>query len=185
MASPWKFLARLVSPRRLEKRDGSAIKELKPDVSAMAGAIEPPVQENLNLGDQPAREKAQPLVQSEPASAQPEPLAETGSDIQGRVESHSDKGAQTSDPALSDIGAPLAYPAPNIEETVKAAPAKRRGRAKTIEAVAVLLQQSPIVPIISDEMSLDQEIRVLRDQLAGKLRLQNAQLKQMLERFDR
>lgn len=185
MASPWKFLARLVSPRRLEKRDGSAIKEVKPDVSAVAGPTETPVRENLNLADQPTRDKAQPLVQSEPVSARPEPLAETGSDIQGRVESHSEEGVQTSDPALSDTGATLAYPAPNIEETAKAAPAKKRGRAKKVEAGAVVLQTSPVVPTISDEMSLDQEIRVLRDQLAGKLRLQNAHLKQMLERFDR
>jgi hypothetical protein len=34
------------------------------------------------------------------------------------------------------------------------------------------------------EGSLDDEIRVLRRQLAEKLRLQNAQLRKMLERFE-
>ncbi|EJZ17856.1 hypothetical protein RCCGEPOP_28634 [Rhizobium sp. Pop5] len=34
-------------------------------------------------------------------------------------------------------------------------------------------------------MSLDDEIRMLRDQLARKLTLQNAQLRKMLERFER
>ncbi|MGQ3294393.1 MAG: hypothetical protein ACT6U0_19545, partial [Shinella sp.] len=115
----------------------------------------------------------------------PEPLAETGGELQGTGESRSDERADTSDLALPDIGATRAYPPQKVEETVKPAPAKRRGRAKTIEAVAVVSQTSPVVPAISDEMTLDQEIRVLRDQLASKLRLQNAQLKQMLERFDR
>jgi len=181
MASPWKFLARLVSPRRLEKQDGSAIEEVKPDVSPMAGPAEAPVKENLKRADQPTREKAQPLVQS----GEPERLAKTGSDIQGLVENHSDEDAQTSDPALPDIDSTLAYAAPKVEETAKTAPAKRRGRPKTIKAVAVGSQTSPVVSTISDEMSLDQEISALRDQLASKLRLQNAQLKQMLERFDR
>jgi hypothetical protein len=36
-----------------------------------------------------------------------------------------------------------------------------------------------------DAISLDGEIRLLRDQLARKLRLQNAQLKRMLDRFER
>ena len=35
------------------------------------------------------------------------------------------------------------------------------------------------------EMGLDNEIRMLRDQLARKLTLQNAQLRKMLERFER
>lgn len=185
MASPWKFLARLVSPRRLEKQSGSAIKNVKPDVAAMAGPTETPVKENVKLAKKPTREKAQPFVQSQPVASQPEPLAETGGELQGTGESLSDERAETSDPALPDIGATHTHPAPNVDETVKPAPAKRRGRAKTIDAVAVVSQTSPVVSTVFDEMSLDQEIRVLRDQLASKLRLQNAQLKQMLERFDR
>ncbi|NEI17436.1 hypothetical protein GR220_36635 [Rhizobium leguminosarum] len=37
----------------------------------------------------------------------------------------------------------------------------------------------------ADQMNLDEEIRVLRGQLAGKLKLQNARLRKMLERFER
>lgn len=185
MASPWKFLARLVSPRRLEKQDGSANKDTKPDVTAMAGPTETHVEENVRLADQTTREKAQPFVQSQPISAQPEPLAVTGGDLQGTGESRSDERAETSDLALPDIGSTRAHPAHKVEETIKAAQAKRRGRAKKIEAIAVVSQTSPVVPAISDEMTLNQEIGVLRYQLANKLRLQNARLKQMLERFDR
>jgi hypothetical protein len=36
-----------------------------------------------------------------------------------------------------------------------------------------------------DTISLDDEIKVLREQLAIKLKIQNAQLKKMLERFER
>ncbi|KQY44187.1 MULTISPECIES: hypothetical protein [Rhizobium/Agrobacterium group] len=32
MASPWKFLARLVSPRRQPKQDDSTIEAVKPDI---------------------------------------------------------------------------------------------------------------------------------------------------------
>lgn len=185
MASPWKFLARLVSPRLLEKQHDSVIKDVKPDVAAIAGPTETPVKENVKLAEKPTREKAQPFVQSQPVASQPEPLAEIGGELQGTGESRSDERAETSDPTLPDIGAARAHPAPKVGETVKPASAKRRGRAKTIEAVVVVSQTSPVVSTVSDGMSLDQEIRVLRDQLASKLRLQNAQLKQMLERFDR
>ena len=34
-------------------------------------------------------------------------------------------------------------------------------------------------------MSLDEEIKVLKGQLASRLKIQNAQLKKMLERFER
>lgn len=50
----------------------------------------------------------------------------------------------------------------------------------------VVPQSSADVPTVSDDtVSLDEEIRVLRQQLAKKLQQQNAQLKRMLERFER
>ncbi|CAN7550107.1 hypothetical protein LJR255_003911 [Pararhizobium sp. LjRoot255] len=53
------------------------------------------------------------------------------------------------------------------------------------EKAEVVPQPSPGVPTVSDDaISLDEEIRLLRDQLARKLQLQNAQLKRMLERFE-
>ncbi|MDW5318277.1 hypothetical protein [Rhizobium sp. PL01] len=174
-----------MSLRRQQGQNDGSIEDVKPDELAIARSTETPVKKNFNLADQPTREHPQPIVQSEPVSAEPEPLAETGSDIQGTRESDSEEGAETSGPASSDIGTTLAYSVARVEPMAKAAPAKRRGRAKKIDAVAIVSQTAPFVPTISDEMSLDQEIRVLRGQLASKLRLQNAQLKQMLERFER
>ncbi|URK89571.1 hypothetical protein LP421_32910 (plasmid) [Rhizobium sp. RCAM05350] len=75
MASPWKFLTRLVSPRRQQEQDDGSIDDVKSDELAIVGSTEPPVKENLNLADQPTRENAQPIVQSEPVSEEPEPLA--------------------------------------------------------------------------------------------------------------
>jgi hypothetical protein len=77
-------------------------------------------------------------------------------------------------------------------------PAKTRAKrisqekpALTTEASADLLSHddvhvAPPVLSVSDEVvSLDDEITALRKQLAQKLKLQNSQLKKMLERFDR
>jgi hypothetical protein len=59
------------------------------------------------------------------------------------------------------------------------------GRGRKPELVDTT-QVLPDVSIPSDDtLSLDDEIRLLRGQLVGKLRLQNAQLRKMLERFER
>lgn len=184
MASPWNFLTRLVSLRLRQKQDGDSIEDDKPDALTIAVSTETPVRENLTLVDQPTPDNAPPIIQSEPDS-EPEPVAKAKIDLQATEESHRDGVAETAEPVFPDIGAALAYAAPKVEKTDKAVPIKRRGRAKKVEAVVVGSQTSPVVPTISSEMSLDQEIGVLREQLTSKLRLQNAQLKRMLERFDR
>ncbi len=185
MASPWSFLTRLVSPRRQKTQDGGSIEEVKPDDLAIAGSTETPVKENLNLDDQPTRERAHLFLQSEPVAEEPEPLAEAGSGIRVSGESKSTDGGRSSDPALPHITDSGAYATPKVDATVNPAPVNRRRHAKKITRVAVVAQAAPVVPTISDEMSLDQEIRALRGQLASKLRLQNKQLTQMLERFER
>ena len=64
-------------------------------------------------------------------------------------------------------------------------PRKQLGRARKPELVDTT-QVLPDVSIPShDTLSLDDEIRLLTGQLAEKLRLQNAQLRKMLERFER
>lgn len=94
------------------------------------------------------------------------------------------EGDGASDPALAapGIGGPAVLSKP--EEPVKSAPGKRRGRARDIGAIGCA-ETTAAVSAKSDETSLDDEIKNLRGQLAQKLRLQNAKLKKMLERFDR
>lgn len=183
MASPWKFLARLVSPRRLEKQDGSAIEEGKPDVLAIAGPTEAVVEESLHIVDQPASEPPRPVDRSDATSAEPEQSDDTRSDLQDVA---GQKLGPTFDPILPDVGVSPADAAPEIEAIAAAVPAMRRTRVKKVEAVAVVSQILPATPSVTDEiMSLDEEIAALRARLASKLRLQNAQLKKMLERFER
>lgn len=181
MASPLKFLARLVSPRRRQTQDDSTIGDLKPEVLAIEGPTETTGEESLYIADQSAGEKPQTVDRSDAVPAEPEQSGESR-DVLDNVESDSATVEQTSDPVLSDVGVSTA----KVEETGDAARSDRRLRAKKVETVVVVSQTSPAAPSVSDEMvSLDAEITVLRVQLASKLRLQNAQLKKMLERFER
>lgn len=157
MASPWKFLVRLVSPRRLEKQEGAAIGDVKPEVLAIAGPTEAVVGESLHIGDKSASEPPRPIDRSD-----------------------------VFDPVLPDLGVSPADAEPEIEVIAAAAPAMRRTPVKKVEAVAVVSQILPAAHSVTDEiMGLDEEIAALRARLASKLRLQNTQLTKMLERFER
>lgn len=182
MASPWKFIARLVSPRRQQTQDDGAI-EVTPDVNTTAGQANTPREESVESVGQPTRASPTPAVQSEPVSAVPEPLTQPGGDNHGPADSNSDDSAEVSEPALHDIGATPAYAVPIVKPSANARPG--RGRGKQTAPVAVLSQTATVVPTASGEISLDHEIRMLRSQLTSKLRLQNAQLKKMLDRFER
>ncbi|WP_426237982.1 hypothetical protein [Pararhizobium sp. DWP1-1-3] len=180
MASPWKFFNRLISPRRQRKQDDTAI-GIEPDVAAISEQTDTPVGENV---DQPTRETPAPFIQIEPFSAEPKPPIQTGRDGQDTPQSDSDGGAGTSNPATQGIGATIAS-APSRERSGAKAMGKRRGRAEKIATDEGVSQPAEVVPKISDEIILDHEIRMLRIQLTSRLRLQNDQLKKMLERFER
>jgi hypothetical protein len=180
MASPWKFLARLVSPRRQQKED-SAIVDVKPDVLAIAGPAETAVESGLHIADQPAAEQLQLLDRPDARPAGVGQSGETRTDARLNREGELANAGPVSDPDLLDVGTITA----TVEATAEAEPVKRRARAKKIGASAVVSKVSPTVPSASDDMvSLDEEIAVLRAQLAAKLQLQNAQLKKMLARFE-
>ncbi|WEZ85375.1 hypothetical protein P6U16_24925 (plasmid) [Rhizobium sp. 32-5/1] len=182
MASPWKFLARLVSLRRQPKQDDSAIEAVRPDVLAIAGPTETTVEESGHIADHLVGEQPQPVDRSDAVPIAPEPSDQTRSDAAGIEENDSDNLEPASGTVLLDFGAVVA----KVEETAKTTRAERRTRPQKVEAAAVVLQVSPVAASASDKMvSLDEEIAVLRTQLAGKLRLQNAQLKRMLARFER
>lgn len=58
MASPWKLLARLVSPRRQQRQEHGSTDDVKPDASAIAKATDTAANNDLNAADRPAGEKA-------------------------------------------------------------------------------------------------------------------------------
>lgn len=118
-------------------------------------------------------------------SADPNHSEETASSLHGTADLEGARPVEAADPALSDEADTSAHDAPKPLAT-EGATRKRIRRGKKTEPIEVIPQPSRGVPTVSDDaISLDGEIRLLRDQLARKLHLQNAQLKRLLERFER
>jgi hypothetical protein len=147
MASPWKFLARLVSPRRQPKHDDSAIEAVKPDVLAIAGPTETTVEESLHIADRPAG-KPLPVDRSAAIAIGPEPYDQSRNDAAGIVEIDSAKSRPGSGTVLPDVGVIVE----KVEDTAEATLPERRTRAKKVEAAAAVLQVSPGAASVSDEM---------------------------------
>ncbi|MBY3219465.1 hypothetical protein [Rhizobium laguerreae] len=186
MASPWKLLARLVSPRRQQRQEHGSTDDVKPDVLAIAKPTETAAKNELNAADRSADEKPTLHSHSAAESVDPDHADKTTSSVNDTTDVESaalDKAADSAPFNEADIAAHAAPKSSEIDESS----ARKRGRqAKKAKVVDVDSQPSPRVSIVSvDAISLDGEIRLLRDQLARKLRLQNAQLKRMLERFER
>ncbi|MDI6028599.1 hypothetical protein QBK99_20705 [Corticibacterium sp. UT-5YL-CI-8] len=184
MASPWKFLARLMSPRLQKKQDDRAIKDVTAGGLAIAAPTDAPAIESLHIADRPVPEQSQPVDRADAVSTKPEQPDESRSNIQDVVTSDSRKLALA--PAPDPVSPDDDIAGAKVENAAEVASAKRKTRAEKDEAAVIVSQVSLAVPSVSDGMvNLDEEIAVLRTQLAGKLRLQNAQLKKMLARFER
>ncbi|WP_322887529.1 hypothetical protein [Sinorhizobium medicae] len=92
---------------------------------------------------------------------------------------------ETADPGASREADPVARKAAKAAKASEYAKSKRSSRGKKPERVGGLTPPSPAFPHVPcDAISLDREIRLLRNQLSRRLQLQNAQLKKMLERFE-
>lgn len=186
MASPWKFLARLVSPRRQKGPADEKAEDGAPEEPGTAGSAKQFVGESLDSVDLPGAKSSRPLY---PADGLAAPHGAPGQAVdhhQDTVEPDSSEVEDVSRPQLPDAVGPPADSPSNVNETSKAAPTKRKGRTRTVEPVVAESKAPPaVLDVSNDETSLDHEIRALRGQLVRKLRLQNAQLKKMLERFER
>ncbi|CAK10370.1 hypothetical protein GYN07_33985 (plasmid) [Rhizobium leguminosarum bv. viciae 248] len=184
MASPWKFLARLVSPGREQKRENGSTEKVSPEALPSSGSTETPVEDSLNSDGRPAGEELPRHGQPGAISLKPVRSEGAENDVQDKVDGEVAKIVEGADPAISGgtgIDFTAAHDAARIKRTAEVRPREQRSRSK--EAVAIA--NDPQVIHTANEMSLDDEIRVLRDQLARKLTLQNAQLRKMLERFER
>lgn len=187
MASPWKILARLISPGREQKRENGSTAKVTPDALAIAGPTEAPAEESVNGTDRPASEELPRHGQVAAISVEPVHSEEAVNGGGDKVDLEDTKAVGAAHPALSGTGIDVTAArddATQIRRTVKVAPRKQRSRGKEAVAISNGSQVSQIVHA-ADEMNLDEEIRVLRGQLAGKLKLQNARLRKMLERFER
>ncbi|MCV9947444.1 hypothetical protein [Rhizobium sp. BT-175] len=184
MASPWKLLARLVSPRRQQRQEHGPTEDVKPDVLAIAKPKETAADNGLNTADPPVEEKPVADEQSEAVSADPDHSEETASGVHGTADIDGARPVEAADPALS-VEAGTAARAPKPSQTGEGATRKPSTRDKAAAKDEAVPPPSPGVPAVSDDaIRLDEEIRLLRDHLARKLQLQNAQLKRMLERFE-
>jgi hypothetical protein len=183
MASPWKLLARLVSPRRRQRQEHGSTDDVKPDLLAIANLTETAGDIRLNTAAPPVDENPVDDEQSEAVSADPDHSDETASSIHGTADSENARPAEAADSALFGEPGTLAGEAPKPSQTGEGVTRKRRKLTKSAEPVEAVLPPSAAAP--DDTISLDEEIKVLRSQLAQKLRLQNAQLRRMLQRFER
>lgn len=186
MASPWKFLSRLVSPRRQKGQGDEQVDGVKPDEAGIASSAKLLDSGSLDPVDPPGAKSSRPL---DPAVGPAAPHGTPGQAVDHHQDTVETDGSKVDDLSHTQFPATVvipAYGASDFEDGSEAALGKRRRRTRTVEPVVAASKASPAVVAASDdEISLDDEIRALRAQLAKKLRLQNAQLKKMLERFER
>jgi hypothetical protein len=182
MASPWKFLSRLVPRRREQKKHDEVVADDKPGVLALSGPAETPAEESLTVSSARADAELPPPERSDPVSV------ETPTITSVVVEADDTASNVVADLTPSDLRDTVVIPSPDAAELQprgETKPRKHMGRTRKPKPVDNA-QVPPDASIPSnDTLSLDDEIRVLRGQLAKKLRLQNAQLRKMLERFER
>jgi len=186
MASPWKFLSRLV-PRRRESKQDAVVADAKPNVLALSGPAETAAEESPSVSSARAAAELPPTVRSDPVSVEPPTIA-SAADEADDMPANVVADVVAGDLAPSDLPDIAVIPAPNsadLQVRGETKPRKQGGRARKPKPVETA-QVPPARSIPSnDTLSLDDEIRVLRGQLAEKLRLQNAQLREMLWRFER
>ncbi|MBO9171597.1 hypothetical protein [Rhizobium sp. L245/93] len=194
MKAPWQYLARLMSRQKTSDtkdggRAGNVEVELQPaqtillsspEGAAGPGDMDPPV-----AGAQVPTAAATD-GKTDPA-APALPLDETHA---ATAKASGDQGQSISDPR-----SPL--PAGEVDvQSLKAPKTRGKGlrqvRGDLTPETAVGATETPVAGLSSptnvlsnDVTDLDRDIKQLRDQLAQKLRVQNAQLRAMLVRFDR
>jgi len=121
--------------------------------------------------------------------------AEAGAsvDTEAEFEAASEAPRQDEAPAAEEVAPPEQLVQQLHEGYAKTTRKPRRNPSKAAPPVQDEQDQIPPSQIArsdhtrsssSDLMALDEEIRLLRDQLSAKLRIQNAQLKRMLKRFE-
>ncbi|NNG73575.1 hypothetical protein HLI18_27640 [Rhizobium laguerreae] len=183
MASPWKLLTGLVSRRREQK---GSTDDVKPDVLAIAEPAETATKDELGTTDHSADEKPVFASHSAVASVDQDHPDKAASAVDDRAGIEDAKSAEAADPALPDVANTAARAAPKISRVGGGQTRKRSMRRTKVEEIAVVLPPSLTVSATFEEaINLDEEIRLLRDQLARKLQIQNTQLKRMLQRFER
>lgn len=191
MASPWKFLSRLVSRRQSSKEQQDGVIDDVKSEEAVLERVEAATDTARDSFDRLGEGEPEPADQSDAAMTVPEHPAQAGSAVQSEVDRERASLVDAAGTALSDE---VDFSAAPTDEAPTISPSKRRPSAKQkrsekaglVKSVEILPQPPVSPPTFSDEVqSLDEEIKLLRDQLARKLQVQNAQLRMLLKRFER
>ncbi|WP_141105729.1 hypothetical protein [Rhizobium sp. R693] len=173
MASPWKFLVGLTR-RHGRGNESTAIED---------------------TSDAPVAKETQEPAPLQPADgaqdiADPVDAVSTATDDSPDTETVVAGAALPDEPGLRQVDDLDTTTGPGLQTDAvdgSATTKLRKPRASRKKNVPGVIQPTPsTAPVISNDFQdLEDEIRQLRSQLAKKLQLQNAQLRQMLERFDR
>lgn len=174
MASLWNFVARLTSRRRPKPQQLFP----NPDVVDQPGGARLQAAETVF-------DDAAPVPELTHAGMIAGELSKAVDAVDIAARAWMVRATDAAAHAVSDHGSNVAGE-PDIQASLPAprTPAPRRHRNRAAEAAAgPQLANAPTVT--AQAIRLDDDIKLLRRELVGKLRLQNAQLKTMLERFER
>ncbi|RWX81047.1 hypothetical protein EPK99_01570 [Neorhizobium lilium] len=189
MASRWNFLARLTSRRQDKGEHETSTDEGSPQAPSSTELSEPADDNASNPPDGSIPAEIKSADRHDATSAGLAQPAELGNDVQGANNVDSAGFEPTVNPIpssdidtavtiLNDVGSP--------SQVAQGTTRKVRGSRKTARESDVVAQTSPAIPTyLEEQLSLEDEIKTLREQLSRRLQLQNAQLKKMLERFER
>ncbi|WP_155248970.1 hypothetical protein [Rhizobium leguminosarum] len=179
MKMPWSFLTR----RRTANPSSTEIAEVKKALDAADESADLVGQSSVAVPS-PVEHPA-PATNFEEASERSVPAASVDDDethsAAHAADSPNDRPAATSSSRRSP-------PAPRKQRGEVGAPPRNNqlnvSKAKAQKSPLSDSEPRPIDASVSGASVLDEEIKKLRRQLAEKLRLQNVQLKEMLQRFD-
>ncbi|ANM13553.1 UNVERIFIED_ORG: hypothetical protein GGI57_005804 [Rhizobium aethiopicum] len=101
MASPWKFLARLVSPGREQKRKNGSTEKVSPEALPSSGPTETPAEDSLNSDGRPAGAELPRHGQPGAISLKPVHSEEAESDVHDKVDGEVAEIVEVADPAMS------------------------------------------------------------------------------------
>jgi hypothetical protein len=199
MKPPWKFLAQLMSRQRPSEKPGQASER---DIDRK------PVETKLQPAPPPllaSPEAARGLEHDDESSSQ-DPVAATTvntSEVDTlapaslTAETREQKAGADDSRDQSVVDVPALAPTSRAVEPLsvprrKPSKVARKGRVSAIAQSPVAVGGEPVPqspsasgsPFFDEAASLDEDIKQLKDQLAQKLRLQNAQLRKMLKRFE-
>ncbi|WP_354532475.1 hypothetical protein [Pseudorhizobium tarimense] len=183
MASPLTYLRRLMSRGGERKRINEEGDGAKPDQFAIAQPMQ-------TTGEQKLEAESADVLGSSPSPSDTLSAGPATADEAGRTanaQRDSTGGSEVSASGSHQVAKIAVTSAPAAERakpTVgRAVREKRRRDGRAKPALTIGTSSADLQTDWDDPMSLDEEIKVLRGQLAAKLQVQNAQLKRMLARF--